>query len=322
MRTANPPSSTSITNEEFVSTLASLPTFPNVADRLTSYFSTHPYNLNLSHLQLMFPFYDPDSGTAPSFFWTLSSILLSILSYPSQHIAVPLFFINNGFYFLLACLFPDFGSLAMLTALNRYSEQLRNFLLEQDFLGKVESLLDPDCLLVVPAIHFVGSFAYGPRSLYRAYVPAVLKFIPLIYSYIETDLCIAGLSALTHFVSGMLAMFDLVTKRSDFMGFIGSLGPKCPRTCGTVCRLLEAASIKPERTLQKQLDLSQKEALLHFLVRSLVTDNSELIWAVVCITPLLIDESIAMFYHQLAFGQRMVELLHVELDLAAQRALL
>jgi hypothetical protein len=322
IRTVSIASSASITDEEFASALSSLPTTPEVADRLSSYFDSHPYDLHLSHLQSLFPFYDPDSGTSPSSLWTVSSILLSILSYPSQHIAVPLFFVDNGFHFLLASLFPDFGSLAMLTALNPHSEEVRTFLLERDFLGKAESLLDPECPLVVPAIHFVGSFAWGTRSPYCACAPAVLKLIPLIYGYTETDLCIAGLSALTRFVAGMLEIFDLVITRSDFLGFLGSLGPECPRTRGAVCCLLEAAFAKPERTLQRQLDLPQKEAMLRFLAGSLATDNSQLIRAATRIAPLLIDEGTAALCHHLAFGQRMVELLRVELDFTAHRAIL
>jgi hypothetical protein len=61
---------------------------------------------------------------------------------------------------------------------------------------------------------------------------------------------------------------------------------------------------------------------LRLLAGSLATAHFELIRTIAWITPLLIDESTAMLYHQLAFGQRIVDLLRVELDFAAQRALL
>jgi hypothetical protein len=306
----------SITDEEFVATIPALPSSPDIADRFASYFATHPYDFHLSHLQDLFQFYDPKFSTDLAFLAQLSAILLSILSFPSQHLGVLEFFVCNGFHFLLDRFFPEFHSLELMTQLHSASEKVATFSFERGYLEKVESLLVPDSPLALHAIHFVTSFNRSKLIPITACVPAILRLIPLISCQMESDVCLAGLNALRSFISCNSGIFPLIATRSDLMGFLSVVTPECPLTLIATCNLLSAAFKQ-----SVMIDLFQKEAILKFLMPPLAIDDSRLIASAAEVMGFLIDETTASLCWLASFGPRMVELLRADFEYQTQRFL-
>jgi hypothetical protein len=114
-------------------------------DRLASDFVTHPYHLHLSRIEKLLQFYDPESDTDPGCLLTLSTVLLSILSFPNQDRSILSFFISN-------------------TRLNSISGDVLSFSIHQRYRENGENLLTSDCPLVLSAIRFIASFACGKRT--------------------------------------------------------------------------------------------------------------------------------------------------------------
>jgi hypothetical protein len=308
--------SDSITDDEFVSAIPTLPFFPAVADRFSSYFATHPYRFQLSHIEKLLQFYNPESDTDPAGLLNLSSVLLSILSFPNQDPTVLFFFISTNFHFTLDRFFPELGSLEIITKLIRISEDVLSFSIDQRYLEKVENLLTFDSPFVLSAIQFIASFACGKRTPKDACGPAILKLIPLIYGQLESDISLAGLTVLRSLVASNPSVLGFIVTRTDFIGFLSSLTPTCPLTLRETCTMLSAAFKS-----STALDLFQKEAILGFLIPLLATDDARVVGAAAEVATFLIDDTTATMCHELSFGVRIIELLRADFEYQTQRRL-